>query len=50
MSNQQLDLAIVISVGIFDNFQRMSMSNDRDLKEVIIFEGGGAYTVTVNGM
>jgi hypothetical protein len=36
----------MISVGIFDNFQRMSMSNHR---EVIIFEGGGGATITFNG-
>jgi hypothetical protein len=41
MSNQQPDLIIVISVGIFDDFQRMSMSNHREVREVIIFEEGG---------
>ena len=43
-------MAIVTSVGTFDNFQRMSISNHREVREVIIFEGGGAYTITVNGM
>ena len=38
---------IVISVGIFDNFGRMSMS---DHMEVIIFEGEGAPTITFNGI
>ena len=48
VSNQQPDLTIVISVGIFDNFQRMSMSNHG---EVIIFEeGGGGATITFNGI
>jgi hypothetical protein len=32
---------MVTSVGIFDNFQRMSMSNHREVGEVIIFEDGG---------
>jgi hypothetical protein len=49
VSNQQLDLVIATSVGTFDNFQRMSISNHREVKEVIIFEGG-AYTINVNGM
>jgi hypothetical protein len=51
VSNQQPDLTIVISVGIFDNFQRMSMSNHREVREVIIFEeGGGGATFTFNGI
>jgi hypothetical protein len=37
MGNQQPDLAMVTSVGIFDSFQRMSMSNHREMREVIIF-------------
>jgi len=41
-------LAIVTSVGIFDNLERMSISNHREVREVIIFERG-AYTITVNG-
>jgi hypothetical protein len=44
VSNQQPNLAVVTSVGIFDNFQRMSISNHREVREVIIFEGG-AYTI-----
>jgi hypothetical protein len=38
--NQWPDLAIVTSVGIFDNFQRMVISNHKEVKEVIILEGG----------
>jgi hypothetical protein len=41
VSNQQADLAMVTSVGIFDIFQRMSISNHREVKEVLIFEDGG---------
>ena len=50
VSNQQPDLAIVTSVGIFDNFQRMSISNHREVMEVIMFGGGGAPTITFNGV
>jgi hypothetical protein len=56
MSNQWPDLAIVTSVGIFDRFQRMSKSNHREMREVIIFEngggggGGGGPTITFNGI
>jgi hypothetical protein len=51
VSNQQPDLTIVISVGIFDNFQRMSMGNHREVREVIIFEEGeGGATFTFNGI
>jgi hypothetical protein len=32
---------MVTSVGIFDNFQRMSMSNHREVRGVVIFEDGG---------
>ena len=48
VSNQQPDLAIVISVAIFDNFQRMYIRNHREVREVILFEGGKA-TITLNG-
>jgi hypothetical protein len=41
VSHQQPGLDIVISVRIFDNFQRMSMSNHTEVRVVIIFEGGG---------
>jgi hypothetical protein len=52
VSNQQPNLDIVISVRIFDNFQRMSMSNHMEVREVIIFEGGGGGkpTITFNGI
>jgi len=48
---QQPDLAIIISVAIFDNVPRMSIRNHREVREVIIFEGGGgAPTITFNGI
>jgi hypothetical protein len=53
VSNQQPDLAMVTSVGIFHNFQRMSMSNHREVREVVIFEDGGwggGTTITFNGI
>jgi hypothetical protein len=51
VSNQQPDLTIIISVGIFDNLQRMSMSNHGEMRGVIIFEeGGGGATFTLNGI
>ena len=40
MSHQQSDLTIVISVGIFDNFQTMSVNNHSELRKVIIYKGG----------
>jgi hypothetical protein len=41
VSNQQPDLAMVTFVGIFDIFQRMSISNYMEVREVLIFEDGG---------
>jgi hypothetical protein len=44
---------MVTSLGIFDNFRRMSMSNHMEVREVIIFEdggGGGGPTITFNGI
>ena len=43
VGNQQHDWAIVISVGIFDNVYEWPYGG-----EVIIFEGGGAPTITFN--